>query len=153
MHHSLVALGCGLTLVVGSAFAQQQGQNPRSANDSSQPTVTERAKDAAETLGEKAKGAMGKVKAMAQDANRKSDGDSGQGADDNGKTAGMQKKADADFKSAKAKCGSIEASAQRTVCEKQAAVTHANAELRIARANASGQASGKTSAMGAGKSQ
>jgi hypothetical protein len=157
MHRTLVALGCGLTFVVGSAFAQQQGQNPKSANESSGPTVTERAKEAAQAIGEKTKEAVGKVKDMAQDANRKSEGDSRQGADDNGKTAGMQKKADADFKSAKTKCGSIQTSAQRTVCEKQAAVAHANAELRIAKANASGQASGqasgKTSTMGAGKSQ
>ena len=153
MKRTLVALGCVLTLVVFSASAQQQGQSPSSVNESSVPTVTERAKDAAQTIGERAKEAVGKVKDMAQDANRKSKSDSRQGSDVNGKTAGMQKKADADFKSAKAKCDSIQASAQRTVCEKQADVSHATAELRIAKANASGQASGKTSAMGAGKSQ
>jgi hypothetical protein len=34
MHRTLVALGCGLTFVVGSAFAQQQGQHPKPATAS-----------------------------------------------------------------------------------------------------------------------
>ena len=62
----------------------------------------------------------------------------------------MQKQADANFKSAKAKCDSVQPQAQQVVCEKRAAVAHANTELRIAKANAAAEG-GKTSAMGAGK--
>lgn len=154
MQRTLVALGCCLTLAIGSAFAQQQ--NPKSTKDSAGPTMTEKAKDAAQTIGEKAKEAVDKVKDMAQDAADKSkagaderkaeSGDSGPSS----KTRQMQAQADADFKAAKAKCDPIDSRVQKTVCEKQAAVAHANAELRIAKANAAA-ATGKTSTMGAGK--
>ena len=129
MQRTLVTLGIGLTFAIGSALAQQ-------------PTMTEKAKDAAHTIGEKTKEAVEKVKDMAQDA-------APAGAA-NAKIERMQKQADADFKSAKAKCDPIEPRLKKTVCEKQAAVDHATAELRIAKANAAAQGD-KTSTMGAGK--
>jgi hypothetical protein len=148
MQRTLVAFGLGLTLAIGSAFAQQQ---------SSGPTMTEKAKDAAQAIGERAKEAMDKVKDMAQEAAEKSKADDDQKAARSGKSDAqlsklerMQKQADADFKSAKAKCDAIEPRVQKTVCEKEAAAAHANAELRIAKADAAAQ-TGKTSAMGAGK--
>jgi hypothetical protein len=148
MQRNLIALGLGFTLAMGSALAQQQNSGP---------TMTEKAKEAAQTIGEKAKEAVDKVKDMAQESAQKSkkesdeksaraDGDPALSA----KIDKMQKQADADFKAAKAKCDSLEPRAQKTVCEKQAAVVHANAELRIAKAEAAAQA-GQTSTMGAGK--
>jgi hypothetical protein len=148
MQRTFVALGLGLTLAMGSAFAQQQGSGP---------TMTDKAKEAAQAIGEKARDAMDKVKEAAQDAADKSKADdnekaarSGQGDAPNSKIERMQKQADAELKAAKAKCDSIEPRVQKTVCEKQAAAVHANAELRIAKAHAAAQ-SGKTSTMGAGK--
>ena len=141
MKRTLIALGCGLVLAIGTASAQQG------------PTMTEKAKEAAQNIGEKAKDAMEKVKDMAQESARKSKADDDRKAASpapSGRIERMQKQADADFKSAMAKCDPIEPRVQRTVCEKQAAVAHANAELRIAKADAAAQP-GKTSTMGAGK--
>ena len=142
MERTLLVLGCGLVLAVGSAFAQQK--------NSEGPTMTEKAKEAVQTIGEKAKAGMDKVKDMAQETAQKA-----KTVDEpSSKSERMQKQADADFKSAKAKCDSIEPRVRKTVCEKQAAVVHANAELRIAKAEAEAEAAGqggKTSTMGAGK--
>ena len=148
MQRTLVALGCGLTLVIGSAFAQQQHPAPKAAHDSG-PTLSEKAKDAAHTIGEKAKEAVDKVKDMAHEAAEKSKSDDGPSIAQSSKADRMQKQAEADFKVARAKCDAVEPRLQKTICEKQAAVMHANAELRIAKAEAA--AAGKTSTMGAGK--
>jgi hypothetical protein len=156
MKSTLLTLACALALAGGSAFAQQQNSKP--AADPSGPTLTEKAKDAAETIGEKTKAAVEKVKDMAEESARKSKADNDQraasrsGPSDAGrsKIEQMQAKADADYKLAKAKCDPIEPRAQKTVCEKQAAAAHANAELRIAQAEAAAQ-KGKTATMGAGK--
>ena len=155
MKRTLVTLACALALAGGSATAQQQNSKP--AADPSGPTLTEKAKDAAEIIGEKTKAAVEKVKDMAEESARKSkaDGDqrsAGAGTSDAGRSRieQMQAKADADYKLAKSKCDPIEPRAQKTVCEKQAAAAHANAELRIAQAEAAAQ-KGKTATMGAGK--
>jgi hypothetical protein len=148
MQHTLIAIGCALSLLAGSALAQQPG--------GSEPSMADKARQAAQVLGEKSKEAAGKVKDMAQETAQKA-----RAATDNDKAdagAGtrsregqqMQKRADADHKAARAKCERIEPQAQRNVCEKQAAVAHANAELRIAKAEAAAQG-GKTATMGAGK--
>jgi hypothetical protein len=157
MKRTLFALGCALALAGGSAFAQQQGSGPRPAGDTSGPTLTEKAREAAETIGEKTKAAVEKVKDMAQESARKSKaGDdqkaarSGPGDAQRSRIERMQAKADADFRLARSKCEPIEPRAQKTVCEKQAAAAHASAELRIAQAEAAAQ-EGKTSTMGAGK--
>ena len=149
MQRTLIALACGLALAAGGAFAQQT----KPANDPPGPTLSEKAKEAAETIGEKTKAAVEKMKDLAHESAQKSKaGDESAKADDvrSSKIEQMQERADADLKAAKAKCDGVEPRAQKTVCEKQAAVAHANAELRIAKAHAAAQA-GKTSTMGAGK--
>jgi len=158
MQRTLLALSCALILAGGSAFAQQQSSGLGSAatNDTAGASITDKAKQAAQTIGEKAKEAAGKVKDMVQETAQKSKAAADQktaqaGDGPSSKSQQMQKRADAEFKSAKAKCAAIQRQVQKTVCEKQAAVTHANAELRIAKANAAAQG-GNTSAMGAGKS-
>jgi uncharacterized protein YkwD len=148
MQHTLLALGCAFSLLAGSAFAQQQGGNDASMAD--------KARQAAQTLGEKSKEAAGKMKDLAQEAAQKARAGADQNTADtrpgdrSSESQQMQKRADADHKAARAKCERVQPDAQRNVCEKQAAVAHANAELRIARAEAAAQG-GKTSAMGAGK--
>ncbi len=155
MQRTLVVLGCALTFIAGSALAQQQnaGGSSGGANDSGGASLTDKARQAAQTIGEKTKEAAGKVRDMAQEAAQKAKAGGDQNTGQRGQSPQserMQKQADADFKSAKAKCDSVQAQAQRTVCEKRAAVTHANAELRIAKADAAAEG-GKTSSMGAGK--
>jgi hypothetical protein len=152
MQRTPIALICALAFAAGGAFAQQAAHK-----DTSTDTMAEKARHAAQTIGEKAKEAAGKVKEMAHEAaekskaatdNKTADAGDGEVSD---KVRQMQKQADADLKTAKAKCDAIEPRAQKTVCEKQAEAAHANAEVRIAKANAAAHA-GKTSTMGAGKS-
>jgi hypothetical protein len=143
MQSTHLALVCALALGAGGAFAAEE-------------SMTDKAKDAAQTIGEKARDAMDKVKDLAQENARKSKSaadrtiEASRDEERSAKGEQMQKQADADFKAAKARCISVEPKAQRHVCEKQAVAAHANAELRIAKAEAAAQ-QGKTSTMGAGK--
>ena len=128
MQRTLVAIGCVLAVSAGSALAQQQQP---SGGD-----LTERARQAAQAIGEKTKELAGKVKNKSDDQTAQS-----------GKTAPsgperMQKQADADYKSAKAQC-EVKEGQQRTLCEKEATAAHAQAEVQVEKAKA---------AMGAGPS-
>lgn len=125
MQRTLVAIGCVLAVSAGSALAQQQ-QDHSSGGD-----LTERAKQAAQALGEKTKELAGKVRNKTDDQTAQS-----------GKTAPsgperMQKQADADYKSAKAQC-EVKEGQQRTLCEKEAAAAHAQAEVQVEKAKAMG---------------
>ena len=148
MKIALAALGCALALTGATAFAQQQNQGP---------TFTDKVKEAARDIGEKTKETAQKVKQKAKQTAenaRKSDdaGHDTKSAGDTGSTTAtrqMQRKADADFKAAKAKCDAIDDRSQKAVCHKQATAAHANAEVKIEKAKAANQ--GSTSTMGAGK--
>ena len=123
MQRTLVAIGCVLAVSAGSALAQQQ--------QSSGGDLTERAKQAAQAIGEKTKELAGKVKNKTDDQTAQS-----------GKTAPsgperMQKQADADYKSAKAQC-EVKEGQQRTICEKEATAAHAQAEVQVEKAKAMG---------------
>jgi hypothetical protein len=166
MHRTFVALGCALALAGGSALAQQQnsGASSSGSNNSSGGSFTDKAKQAAQTIGEKTKEAAEKAKdKVAQSSQGGQSGQSGQSSKQSqsmgasgssGSSANdpkqMQKQADADFKSAKAQCEPIQQKSQKTLCEKQATAAHANAEVDIEKAKATAQG-GNTSSMGAGK--
>jgi hypothetical protein len=175
MQRTLVALGCALTLAGGSAIAQQQqqqnfGASSSGSNNSSGGSLTDKAKQAAQTIGEKTKEAAEKAKdKVTQSTQGGQSGKSGQsgqsgkqaqamGASGSGGSSAnsandpkqMQKQADADFKSAKAQCEPIQQKSQKTLCEKQAIAAHANAEVDIEKAKVAAQG-GNTSSMGAGK--
>jgi hypothetical protein len=172
MQRTLVALGCALTLAGGSAIAQQQqqqnsGASSSGSNNSSGGSLTDKAKQAAQTIGEKTKEAAEKAKdKVTQGGQSGQSGQSGQpgkqaqamGASGSGGSSAnsandpkqMQKQADADFKSAKAQCEPIQQKSQKTLCEKQAIAAHANAEVDIEKAKVAAQG-GNTSSMGAGK--
>lgn len=170
MRRTLVSLGCALAFA-GSALAQQPSTSPSPSDNASGGSLTERARQAAQDLGEKGKQAAetardkaqetaGKAKAGMQQATQS--GQSGQPAQGtqsmgaSGSAAGgkdpqqMQKQADADYKSAKAQCEPIAQQAQKTLCEKQATAAHAAAEVEVEKAKMAAQGGG-TSAMGAGK--
>ena len=149
MHRAFVTLCCSLSLAGGSALAQQQPQQQGSG-----ASLTDKAKQVAQDIGEKTREAAEAVKEKVQATGDKAKTDpSSEGGQASAKgSERMQKQADAEFKSAKAKCDAIRQDAQKTLCEKQAAAAHANAEVRIAKANVEGQ-SGSTSSMGAGKSR
>lgn len=125
MQRTLVAIGCVLAVSAGSALAQQQ-QDHSSGGD-----LTEKARQAAQALGEKTRELAGKVKNKTDDQTAQS-----------GKTAPsgperMQKQADADYKSAKAQC-EVKEGQQRTICEKEATAAHAQAEVQVEKAKAMG---------------
>lgn len=125
MQRTLVAIGCVLAVSAGSALAQQQ-QDHSSGGD-----LTEKARQAAQALGEKTRELAGKVKNKTEDQTAQS-----------GKTAPsgperMQKQADADYKSAKAQC-EVKEGQQRTICEKEATAAHAQAEVQVEKAKAMG---------------
>ncbi len=125
MQRTLVAIGCVLAVSAGSALAQQQ-QDHSSGGD-----LTDKAKQAAQALGEKTKELAGKVRNKTDDHTAQS-----------GKTAPsgperMQKQADADYKSAKAQC-EVKEGQQRTICEKEATAAHAQAEVQVEKAKAMG---------------
>jgi hypothetical protein len=155
MQRTLVVLGCALCLAGGSALAQQQQQS----DNASGASITDKAKHAAQILEEKAKHAAAVVKEKAQETAHKAKevaddktAQSGQGEQGGtSATQQMQKKADADYKSAKDKCEPMQQKAQKTLCEKQAAAAHANAEVDIAKASVAAEG-GTTNRMGAGKS-
>lgn len=152
MQRNLVALACALGLAAGSALAQPQGTDAKATADPSGPTMTDKARQAAQNLGEKARDAMGKVKELAQETADKSRADDTANPGRSAQSRKLQKQADADLQAARAKCDAIERDVQKTVCEKQAAVAHATAELRIAKAEAAAAGS-KTATMGAGKAK
>ena len=52
----------------------------------------------------------------------------------------MQKQADADYKSAKAQCDTKQGQ-QKTLCEKEAALSHAQAEVAVEKAKTMGAGS------------
>lgn len=136
MPRTLVALCCALALAGGSALAQQPSSDGAS--------LTDKAKSAARALGEKTKEAAEKVKsAVDQQAAR-----TGGAARD---PRQMQQEADAEYKSAKARCQGMQQKLQKTLCEKEAAAAHAEAEVEVAKANLATQG-GNTATMGAGKS-
>jgi hypothetical protein len=175
MKRNLVAIGCALAFAAGGALAQQQqtqssgGTSPAGSN-SSGTSLTDKAKQAAQTVGEKTKQAAEKVKDKTQETAQKAksnsdqtaqsggqdtkamgaSGSSGSSGSANDPLAQRQKQADADLKSAKAQCEPIQQKAQKTLCEKKATAAHANAEVQIEQARVA--QSGNTSAMGAGKS-
>jgi hypothetical protein len=139
MHRTFLTLSCVLALASGSALAQQQSTGAGSTGSS----ITEKAKEAAHALEEKTKEVVATVKEKAESTTH-----SGSAA-----TEQMQKQADANYKSAKARCEPMLQKAEKILCEKQAAAAHANAEVDIAKANLAAEG-GKTSAMGAaGKSK
>ncbi|MET0542742.1 MAG: hypothetical protein ABWZ88_13405 [Variovorax sp.] len=154
MKPTLAALGCILALTGATTLAQQQHpQNPgtSASSSSSGPTLTDKVKQAAQTLGEKTKETAQKIKEKAQQVTQeaKTSDDAGENtkkgaAGSSTAAAKMQTKADADFKAAKAKCGSIEEKAQKAVCQKQAAAAHANAEVKIEKAKAANHSSTST---------
>ena len=148
MQRTLVTLGCVLALAGGSALAQQHSQHNSNSSESSGGSFTEKAKEAAHAIGEKAKEATEKMKDKTASATKGGSSDSPQARQ-------MQEKADANYKSAKAKCDSIEGRAEKNLCEKQAAAAHAADEVTIARAElkAQGGSSSDTKAMGAGKAK
>jgi hypothetical protein len=163
MQRTFVAIGCALALAAGSTLAQQQQQSPSAgsaANNSPGPSITEKAKEAAHAIGEKTKEAAEKVKEKAhetaQKAKSSSDDKTAQSSQPGQPGASradqMQKQADDQYKSARAKCEPIQQKAQKTLCEKQATAAHANAEVDIAKANVAAEG-GKTNRMGAGKAQ
>ena len=145
MKRTLLALSCTLIFAAGTASAA-----------GNEPTMTDKAKQAAQTIGEKAKEAAEKVKDMAQETAQRAktagDDKPDRTADSarSSESQRLQKQADADLKAARQKCDSIQRAADKNVCEKTAAVAYANAELRIAKAEAAAERN-KTSSMGAGK--
>ncbi|MEO5672991.1 MAG: hypothetical protein ABIR26_20060 [Ramlibacter sp.] len=155
MKFTLAALGCTLALTGVTVFAQQQ--QPQRDAAASGPTFTEKVKEAAHDLGEKTKETARKIKEKTQqaahEAKTSDDGrNKSKSTDGSGNTTAatqLQRKADADLKTAKAKCGLFQDSARKSVCLKQAAAAHANAEVKVEQAKASGHNS--TSTMGAGK--
>lgn len=172
MQRTLLALSCALALASGNVLAQQstpETPSPATGNPTG-GTVTERARAAAEKIGDKTREAAGKAKDKAQDTAQKAKADTDQKAAASGSSSGskdtqamgasgnagsskaeqLQKKADADHKTAKARCDSLQAS-QKTLCEKQADAAHANAEVQVEKARLSAQG-GSTATMGAGKS-
>jgi len=169
MQRTLVALSCALALAGGTAFAQQQQQqssgSSASGSNSSGGSLTDKAKQAAQTIGEKTKETAEKAKdKVAQSTQGGQSGQSGQSgkqtqsmgaSGSSGSSANdpkqMQKQADADYKSAKAQCEPMQQKAQKTLCEKQATAAHANAEVDIEKAKVAAQGS-NTSSMGASKS-
>ncbi|MEJ5992243.1 hypothetical protein WG902_19730 [Ramlibacter sp. PS3R-8] len=58
MHRTLIALGCALAFVGGNALAQQQ----QATSSSQEPSVTEKVKGAAKTVGHETKKAAVQVK-------------------------------------------------------------------------------------------
>ncbi|MBA2674691.1 hypothetical protein [Ramlibacter sp.] len=145
MKRTLVAFGCAFALLGGTQAQQQPGGG----------SLADKAKQAAQTLGEKTREAAEKVKNATQNAKATADQKTTESGGDGGgpETQRMQRQADANYKSASARCRPIEQRAQKTLCEKQATAAHANAEVAIAKANlrARGQG-GNTATMGAGKS-
>ena len=136
MHRTLVILSTALTLAATSALAQQP---------SSGESLTDKAKQAAQAVGEKTRETAGKAMDKVEQAAQPSEGgQSGQSsqASSSARTASMQKQADADYKSAQAQCDTKEGQ-QKTLCEKEARAAHAQAELQVEKAKA----------MGAGPSQ
>ncbi|HEX2547984.1 MAG TPA: hypothetical protein VHL79_24075 [Ramlibacter sp.] len=171
MQRTLVGLACALALAAGSAMAQQQpggGIGLPPTDNPSGASITERARQAAQALGEKTRKAAATAMEKAQEAAQKAksvaedrSAPSGAGTRTMGAAAAggsmspalreKQKRADADYKSAKDKCEAIQQPAQKNLCEKQAAAAHANAEVAIAKAQV--QADGvKASTAGGGRS-
>jgi hypothetical protein len=179
MQRTLIAVGCALAVTAGSSFAQQQpqptpGSTGSASNNPSGGSITDRARQAAQTIGDKTREAAEKAKDKAQETAQKAKADSDQKSAQSGQSSPsgqdtqamgasgsqkggandpqqMQKQADADYKSAKAQCEPMQQKSQKNLCEKQATAAHANAEVEIEKARAATEGS-KSSAMGAGKS-
>jgi hypothetical protein len=118
MKHTLLALAAAFALgASGTAFAQSSSGSSGGGQSSSQPP--------------------------SQQSSGGSSGGSSKssGGEDPSKQA--QKQADADYKSAKAQCGTKKGQ-EKTVCEKEATAKHAQAEVDVEKQKMS---------MGAGKSQ
>jgi hypothetical protein len=156
MQRTLVTLTCTLALACGGALAQQQ-QQPQQPGNAPEGSITDKAKQAAQTVAEKTKQAAATVKDKAQETAQKAKtaadektGDAGEP----GQSSAMQQKqrqADEAYKSAKAKCDTVQQKAQKNLCEKQATAAHAKAEVEIAQANVA--AEGGQVASGSRKSQ
>ena len=145
MKRTLVTLSCVLSLAAGSAVAQQQQQ-------SSGESLGDKAKRAAQAVGEKTKETTGKVLDKVEQTAKPAPGaQSGQGGTNSMGASGssgsapndpqqMQKQADADLKSAKAQCETKQGQ-QKTICEKEAVAAHAQAEVAIEKAKVMGAGS------------
>jgi hypothetical protein len=180
MQRTLIALGCALALTAGSTFAQQQptpGQTDSATNNPSGGSMADRARQAGQTITEKTKETASKARDKAQETAQKVKDDTDQkaaqgsstqsmgasgssgssGSSSSSASAGaqdpkqMQKKVEADYKSAKAQCDTIQQKSQKTLCEKKAAAARANGEVQVEEAKAAAESS-KSSSMGASKS-
>jgi hypothetical protein len=177
MQRTLIALGCALALTAGSTLAQQQptpGKTDSATNNPSGGSMADRAKQAGQTITEKTKETASKAKDKVQETAQKAKADSDQkaaqgsstqsmGASGSSGSSGssssassqggaqdpqqMQKKVDADYKSAKAQCDTIQQKSQKTLCEKKATAAKANAEVQVEEAKAAAEGS-KSSSMG-----